>query len=264
MNFNPDLFASAVFNRSPSGFYRMSTLSGTAEPDLSVSQNADGVYSGDFTLGQRGAILGSSDTAVAFGGTTSKLTLGHPVAFDLTTSGSIVIAWKAAALPAINTQALFLGKDTNTGQSYAFGIIYELASGHLRLGAMINGAIYLSNYTPTLDGLFHLGGMTINNGLLAFYNDGLPVGTVNAPTPNVSTSDLVVGARGYPGFEARFNGVLDELAIWKGTVLSDADMTALNNARLALTPDAHVDAASISAIAAAVVGQLRYESGVLR
>jgi concanavalin A-like lectin/glucanase superfamily protein len=95
-----DAYSSVVLAKGPVGYWRLSESAGPTAVDFS-GRGYDGVYSGNPTFGQPGAITGTPDAAVGFNGPTSKdyVEIAEPAdasqAFSQPTSGAglTVEAW---------------------------------------------------------------------------------------------------------------------------------------------------------------------------
>jgi len=224
------IYTAAILSDSPVAYWRLGDLTGTSAADASGNGHA-GTYSGGVALGRAGAVAGTNDAAVLFDGTSGQVTCGHPTAFDLTSNFSLECWFQAVALPPSSGNGRwFLGKDVAGGRSYDFGLLNN--AGTIDQCVQINGTSYYGA-TVTLDGLWHHTVATYASSTLRFYLDGIAGPTASASTPPaVTTTDLLIGARGYSGFQEFFNGTLDEVALYSAA-LSAARITAHYNAGLA-------------------------------
>lgn len=103
-----------------------------------------------------------------------------------------------------------IGKDTDTGRSFCFGIS---VAGKL---SMLPNGTPLANGTTTLTvGVWQHCAVTYDGSVYRYYLNGVADGVqATGLAPPVTTSPLLLGRRGYPGFEEPYSGVLDEVAMY--------------------------------------------------
>src|SRR5262249_3595192 len=83
-------YLATILNNGPVAYYRMNIASGSVVPNIVSSLYAASLV-GSFTLSQPGALLGDSDTAIAFTGLNSGLVL--PSSLDITTFSACSIEY---------------------------------------------------------------------------------------------------------------------------------------------------------------------------
>jgi hypothetical protein len=221
-------YSNAVMSLAPIAYWPLNEtnqppLPGNIASNLGTAGPAyDGYYGTTISMGESGAIVGDSDTAVSFG----------------TGSGYIDVPYgPAESIPAPFTVETWLNAEGSTATACAvsagqFGspragwLIYNFGTGwSFRLYNENGTATSLSLLGGTIDSNWHhvVGVFDGTNGYL--YQDGVLVAGPTAatgyvPNPNV---DLSIGARSDGSFE--FNGEIDEVAIYTNA-LSAAQVSA--------------------------------------
>lgn len=155
----------------------------------------------------------------SFNGSSTYIDFGARSALDITTTFTFVVWFY---LSATATQShWFIGKDTNTGRSYDFGIFRNAGSVY-HLMAQLNGnnvpntAQQGANTAITIDGQWHQAAFTCDGVTGTYYLDSVNDGafTENVASLNVTGTNLYIGRRSYPGYLDNWNGFLKNIAIY--------------------------------------------------
>lgn len=184
--------------------------SGTTAVDSSGNGN-NGTDSGSVTRGVSGLIASSGDKARTYSGGYTDCGAGSTLNLvnDLT-----VGAWiNASSLPtSLGVGKWIVGKDTNTGRSYSFGLYHDGASAKLSL--QINGTGTFST-TSIQSGTVCYVAATRSGSTITYYLNAQSIGSATDGTAlNVTGTHLRIGEREYPSFEEPFSGTIDEVAIY--------------------------------------------------
>jgi trimeric autotransporter adhesin len=187
-------------------YWRLGETTGTTAADETGTNT--GTYAGSCTLGVAGAIASSSNTAVSVN--YGIVAVADHASLGLTTDFTFE-AWVNPSLSGGN-DAWVIGKDTNTGRSYCFG---------LRRSFSANGMILQLNGIETAGGGNAVNGSWSKIAVsrigtsLSFYLNGVPIlTTTRGDSIAVTTTGLDLGRRQYPGFEGWYFGAFDEVAIY--------------------------------------------------
>ena len=219
------------------GYFRLGELTGTNANDSS-STNNDGTYTGSPTLGVTGSILGDKDTAATFNGSTQYVLASDNNAYDFGTGDYSLEAWvKRTSQPA--QQEFILGHSGN-GASTDWEMFWGCC-GYDQLGSRVGGGpgiqILSGNEDISDDSWHHVVFTADRDGNGTWYKDGVVSGTPvdissQSSTDITSTSTLYIGRRNdtsCSGDDCYFQGGIDEVAIYKGRVLSASDVLAHYN-----------------------------------
>jgi len=171
-----------------------------------------------------------------FNGVDETIRFGN--AFGYTNNFS-VFCWISTDNLTSNT-ALF--SKWNAGITQRSWAIWLTAGGKLRVGISADGGTTnMKDYTSTAAGTvenngWHLVGFTFASNVLKLYVDGVEVTTSKGTDPTVNaihagTTDIWMGKDRNYSF-AYYPGSVDEVSVWTGTVLSDANITTLYNSGL--------------------------------
>ncbi len=256
-------YATVVGGLNPVGYWRLGEQSGSTAVDAST-QGLDGQYVGGVTLGQTGALVGDTDTAASFNGSTGYVNIPHDDVL-LLDNGTINV-W-------VN--------DSNGGS--AEGILskdagYFGAGGHLtmRTDASNNVTVRLQSttdeYSVTSTTAFQIGQwyqVTFSFGSegMKLYIDGQQEaanaysgglgsssgGAGNSEPMAVGANTWASGAGEIDPLREHYSGLLDELAIF-GAQLSDEQIGELYTAGAVPEP---ATAALLTLGAAAMVRRRR-------
>ena len=195
-------YRSSVLNSGPRSYWQLGEASGTTAAD-EVDANLgtmDGSYA-NVTLGAAGPLAGSSETAAAFNGTSSAVTLPA----DLMTDGTNVTVelwFKAASSTAsgvlFSYQADALTKSTGNADHHD-PALYVGSNGEL-YGEFWNGSIDPLHSTASVDdGGWHDAVLTGNSTTQSLYLDGSLVGTLSGQINQQNMTQDTVGAGFWQG-----------------------------------------------------------------
>ncbi|WP_336205419.1 LamG-like jellyroll fold domain-containing protein, partial [Nonomuraea sp. LPB2021202275-12-8] len=196
---NPgSLYRSMVLDSDPMGYWRFGEASGTQAMDLGWIGNA--FYRGGQTLGQPGALAGTSDTAVAIP------TSAWPV-IDLPTGiipragawGSVETWFKTSASGNIITV-------DGTGSAALYPLLQVTADGKLAAGYEAPSRI--TTAASVKDGAWHHAVLTAEGDAQTLYVDGVVAGTFAGAISN--TGPHYTEAMGIGGLA----GCVDEVAVY--------------------------------------------------
>jgi hypothetical protein len=204
----PDLmdYSSEVRIDQPSAYYRLDELTGTAAADSS-GNNRTGTYSGDFLLGQPGALPDFPNTSVRFGG-----------------SSAIVACPALPRLLTFSVEAWFKLVGTQPGSA---AIVSDIYPSNINFCMEIGGnGLWVGHYngtwhqTPTYlctAGVWYHALGTFDGTTLTLYVNGVQVGTtVDSSAPNTSSAGWRIARRwDNPDF---VNGWIDEVAVYDHAV----------------------------------------------
>jgi hypothetical protein len=189
------------------GYWRLGESSGTTATDSS-SAGHNGTYTGGFTLGQPGAVLGDSNTSVSLNGTTGKV-----------------------ALPSLGTASSWTieGWTNLSGNAAGYNALYASGNG-ARLLIQPNG-VYADDLTggagsghidPSTDsnvGAWVFWALVRNGSTLTLYRNGVPIGTSSLAGHGPTSLNGTIGAQG-PGYH--LNGRADEIAVYTTALSASA------------------------------------------
>lgn len=218
-------YASAINGDNPTSYWRLGEASGSIAADSSSYLRA-GTYAGTRAAKATGAILGDSDTAVTFDGSTG-------------------VAGAAVQQPTPNVfsaEAWFKTSTTSGGKIFGFGNsstalstnydkhVYMLNDGRLAFGVFNGGTATVTSSASYNDGNWHQVSVSQGAGGMALFVDGVRV-AANAVTGNQDYAgywriggDNLNGWPNQPA-SAYFAGSIDEFATY-GTTLSKAQVLA--------------------------------------
>jgi len=216
-------YSATILADSPLGYWRLGESDpGMPAADATLNGN-DATYIGGVTLGQPGAIMGDTDTAAAFDGSTAFVDIPSTSGgtFDLIANFSLE-AWVI-----------------NNGQNPAIHLGRILANGGIGLrgygwGILPNDEVRFTTWgildfdsTRTIvpqDGAWHYLALTFDDTATAnFYLDGQLMDTiVDSQTRLARSSEfhLVIGDTP-TGLQEFFNGTIDEVAIYSYVLTAD-------------------------------------------
>jgi RHS repeat-associated protein len=233
-------YRSAVLDSRPESYWRLGESDGTqAGSEVAVNLGKDtGTYK-NVTLATPGQLVGTTDTAATFNGTTSSVDLpkgtvkkSRDGAIELwfknsiTGSGGPLIGYQDKALGSaatVGVPVLYVGTDGKLHGQFATGSITPIASpGTVNDGRWHHVVLSSMGSTQTmyLDGVKagELTGKTIDHTLLTFNQ----IGAAYASTPATWPAWGTTAQRSY-------NGSIDEVAIYSGP-LGPASVAAHYNA----------------------------------
>ena len=209
-----DAYGAAVYGSNPDLYWRLDESTGTTAVDASSSGN-DGTYRSGVTLGQPGAIAGTSDTAASFDGVSGLLSSNASIQGPTTYTESL---W-------------FKTTTTNGGKLIGFGNaatglssnydrhVYMETSGQLTFGTWTGQANTTTSPASYNDGQWHYMVATQSSDGMKLYVDGALVGT-NAQTAAQSyVGYWRVGSDTTWGPQPYFAGTIDEVAVYNTVAL---------------------------------------------
>ncbi len=222
-----DAYGKAVYNLSPTLYWRLGESSGSAAADSGLDVQP-GTYFGSTTKGASGALLGVADTAVSLAptkngstwvqtGVTSDKSYANPTTFS-------VEAW-------FKTNTITGGKivgfgSSRTGLSSSYDRhIYMSSDGTVNFGVS-NGSRYIVSSGAGFNNnqWHHVVGQMSSSGM-QLYIDGALVGSnVNAGATSYTGYWRVGGDAGWTG-DTYWKGSVDDVAVYPAA-LSSADVLA--------------------------------------
>ena len=209
-------FASLVSSLSPTSWWRLGESSGTTAVDEQGLNN--GIYTGSITLGSTGLVSGDSDTAITLtaSGAYVDVTAASTVYADLTGGFSVLAITDLASIPASQFASICRLKSSS---SAPFGLAYSNAAGYTDISFGLlpsTSRIAIATITgPTM--LL----VTYNGTAYSVYVNGSLVANIAGGNYSGVTNSTILG--NINATTQFFNGVLDEIAVWSGTVLSSTD-----------------------------------------
>lgn len=208
-------YSARILSDGAAGFWRLGEASGTVLVDEAGINN--GIYQGNFTLGQAGIAGAGGNTAVLFSGLNSAKSQVSPTQANIDFNQAF-------------TLECWIKTTNNTQDAMVFGSWTGGANLGHGLGVLNNSITVFSDGVSPLsflnsgvfNGAFHhlvVAYSAAPTPLFAdLYVDGVYSGTGNAGGVSI-TSKLTFGS--YDNINAYFDGVLDECAIYP-TILSAA------------------------------------------
>lgn len=226
-------FANTATNLAPTTWWRLGEASGTTVTDSRGV--VDGSYVNTPTLGVSG--YAADDTGVTLASASSEyVSVPSDTAFDFGTGDfSAHVAMKTSSWPVSRSVLMARGNGWGSGDWMLF--LNQAATN--RVSLLIVGVQYNFDTGVSLaDGAWHSLGLSCDrSGNATLYVDGSSVGTADISAQsavNVSGSRAFgIGAQVDPSVADYLNGSLDEVMVWKGTLIGSADWSALHAARSA-------------------------------
>jgi Concanavalin A-like lectin/glucanases superfamily/Fibronectin type III domain len=207
-------YSGTILGDGAAAYWRLGEAFGTSATDASGSGNA-GTYTGGFTQGQPGGVLGDPDPACALDGATGFVAV--PNAPALRQTGALTLeAWvKFASTSGIQIIVNKGDGQTASGSAYEIawipgtGLGFQTFIGNSRSDADLN-------FTPTIGQWYDLVGTRSATGQLSFYVNGSLVATGNdsGAALNDVAAGVGLGASGDGAGRLPVNGTLDEVAIY--------------------------------------------------
>ena len=189
--------------------------------------------------------IGASLTA------TSAQYLSHPDPLPLGDESFTFAIWFKRA--SLGDSHMLVGKDQPSGRDY---FVTVEPAGAISFSFMHDGGLSRIVTPPIANDLawhFVLASYDADADLMSLRADnGTPVTLATVNGPWAQAGALCFGARVYPGFEWYFNGVLDEIAQWRGRVLTAAEGSALWNGGAGLALPAAPPASSAQTMLSAI------------
>lgn len=212
-------YSTAVLADSPTAYWRLGEASGTSAADASGNGHT-GTLAGTVTLGTTGAIIGDSDKAMTFDGSSGVIstTLAMP------TQNYTVEFWdNPAALGTDYQYRPFGSADSCCGSN---GLDYAInASGNSIVIFRNGGAAYdfACGSAPSI-GIWEYVAITVDatSGTKCYRNGAFVAGNPSATAMTVGSLSVHIGSSGDGG--SKFNGAIDEFAIF-GSALSASQIS---------------------------------------
>lgn len=211
-------YVSEVLSDTPCGYWRMAEASGQIQ-DISGNDNHSTVVNGSPTYLQPGAIASnSSNTAILLDGSTEYYEIPDHATLDVGDVLTLEVWIKIASL-AVPSRIFCKGSD-------AYDMVVQ-ADGTAQLTKVNVDWVVQSSILLSTDIWYHVAA-TKNGATRAMYVNGVDVSVLNTNQTLVNnTASLFIGQFA-PGDVHRFNGTLDELAIYP-TALSQERILAHYN-----------------------------------
>ncbi len=216
-----DSYGAAVWNLSPSAYYRLDETTGNTATDLS-GNSANATYSGNVTRAAASTVSGG-DTAAGFDGSSATVGSNDLVASPQTYSEQ---AWFKTTSTAGGKIIGFGNSQSGNSGSYDRHV-YMLADGQLVFGTYTGQLNLATSPHSYNDGTWH--SVTATQGVdgMTLYVDGQAVAT-NAQTSAQSYNGYWrIGGdnlNGWNADNAYFSGSIDEAAFWNTTELTAAQI----------------------------------------
>jgi len=208
-------YAAAVIDDGATTFWRLDEASGTAVADWAGFN--DGVAASGVTRGITGAIVGDSDTASGFSGTSAGFVAGQTASSGPSTF--TISAWFKTTTSAGGKIVGF--GDAATGNSSSYDRhIYMDNSGRIRFGVYPGSAQTVGTSKAYNDGAWHQVVASLGAGGMTLFMDGLKVAALSSVTSAQEYSGYWrVGGDNLNGWPNRptsdyFGGSIDDVAIF--------------------------------------------------
>jgi len=207
-------YSGTILGDGAVAYWRLGETFGASATDATGNGNM-GTYTGGFTQGQPGGVLGDPDPACAFDGASGFV--GVPNATALRQTGALTLeAWVKFA----STSGIQIIVNKGDGQT-ASGSSYEIAwipGTGLGLQTFIGNSRFDAdlNFTPTIGQWYDLVGTRSASGQLSFYVNGslVAAGSDGGAGLNDVAAGVALGASGDGAGRLPINGSLDEVAIY--------------------------------------------------
>jgi len=232
------IYSTVVMDDNPNAYWRLGESSGPTAVDQTGNHN--GTYSGAVTLGQTGAIVNDSNTAVDF---TNSGVVNITNGTGLGGTQALSIELWATADTLADYQTLFM-RTSSVAWNDGFGLYYYSPTGQNQLRFFINGysTTFVGATFTTTSSYRHvvatyLGGQSGSNNVLSIYIDGVLASSFNTTVSSVNfgNGNAYIGAApGSPTYS--WDGKIDEVSIYS-SVLSPEDVAAHYAAGVSPVPE---------------------------
>ncbi|HEX5145338.1 MAG TPA: LamG-like jellyroll fold domain-containing protein [Mycobacterium sp.] len=234
-------YQSVIRDDNPTAYWPLDETSGSAA--VNAASTDDGAFDGDdqdVTLGQPGAISGSSGTAIGFTGTSDSF-IALPDDLASSSMAFAVELWFKAAAGAHGVLMGEQNQDVPTTPTHLTPMLYIGTDGKLR-GQEWNGApTPITTASSVTDGNWHHAVLSVNVNTQTLYLDGTVIGTLSGTITHQDMDSYMLGigttSSGWPSTTAStalfpFTGSIDEAAFYAHP-LSQAQVLAHYNVRTA-------------------------------
>ncbi|WP_241961113.1 PKD domain-containing protein [Salinibacterium hongtaonis] len=205
-----DNYGKAVYDNDPTLYWRLNDTTGTAVADSGPNGNP-GVFSGGVTKNVAGAITGTSNRAVNFGGTSGVA--GSSEQFTNPSTYSLETWFKTTTTQ--GGKLIGFGDQRTALSSNYDRHIYMQDDGALVFGAWTGSANTITSPTGLNNGEWHHAVGTQSSAGMALYVDGVLVGTNPATSAQEYSGYWRIGGDTTWGSSSSyFAGTLDEVAVY--------------------------------------------------
>jgi len=222
-------YATRVLSDAPIRYYRFDEVSGTTAYDSS-SNMGHGAYVGSPALGQPGALAGSSNGSVFLDGSDDEVSV--PDAADLRLTGDMTVEMWYQKDVERGDWVRVAGKGNPTHRNYGVWD-WKGNDGRVKFQQFNNGGSVLENDSVSsipVDQWAHVVA-TVEGNTTRLYIDGqLDSTATRSGPPSTSNDPLRIG---YAGLHDRFQGYVDEVAVYDAA-LSAGQVKAHHNTALGL------------------------------
>lgn len=202
-NDNPTPYQTQLLATSPAADWRLGETSGTTAADSS-GHGLAGTYTGGYSQGQAGAIVGDANPAVALDGASGRITSAATVG----SSAYTMSAWVKVASVGQNNRGI-AGRWLNGAGS---GALLFLAGGRFEL---VQNATYVASSVVAQTGNWYHVVATWDGGTAAIYVNGALNATVPITTPpGAGGTNFEIGSYSNAQASTFLAGSVDEVAIW--------------------------------------------------
>ena len=189
----------SVLDANPRSYWQLGDAVGATTAADEVDANlgtTDGTYS-NVTLGAAGPLAGSSETAAAFNGTSSSVTLPANLVTDSTDEA--VGLWFKMPKGSTSGGVLFSADNQQLSNSTGYTsnhepVLYVGTDGLLRGEFWTGSAKPITSTAPVNDGNWHYAVLSAGNSTQTLYLDGQSVGTLTGAIDNTNETLDTVGA----------------------------------------------------------------------
>ena len=229
-------YRDAVLADNPVSYWRLGETSGTAAADERATNG--GTYTGGVALGQPGALVGDTNTAVSFDGVNDYVVIPDSNSLDATSAVSVEAWIKRSKAGAWQVVAGKPGNGQSRFENYAlwFNTLNQVV-------AYFGDGVGYVSVAAAVDTNWHHVVATYDNATAKLYVDGA-LATSSASTIRMAANALPLNVGRSNGNGSFYGGSLDELAVY-GSALPEARVRAHYEVGLAVdsnTPVVTLDA----------------------
>jgi hypothetical protein len=191
-----------------SSYWRLGEASGNAADSKGTNT---GTYVGGATLGQSGALLADSNTAVLFDGVDDRVELPS-LTIGALANASVELWFKSTQA---GVDRWMWGEGSSTSNSPLFGLILQSGKvrSYWRENTGATAAEILSPSSSYNDGIWHHAVVTKSGSNFVLYVDGAQVGTATA-AGTITLNRSTIGALRRSTLGSLYNGTIDEVAVY--------------------------------------------------